>query len=275
MKVSCLPVSLFPDIISGRMSIQDWCKASKTCNLDGIDISMSFLQNHTPVYLESIKDALEIENVPIIMATSYPDFTHPDRNQREREFVYFARDIALCSELKIKYLRVLAGQAHPETKIVDGVRWAIENIRNASRIADHYGVQLLYEDHSKPGAWKYTDFSYPPDLFLEIVEGIWDTSVGVNFDTGNIVAYGSDPLPILKKILPKVETIHVSDMKEYGKFSPVLIGTGVVPLKEIFNFLKENKFDKWFCIEEASFNGLMGVRQAVDAVRRIWDGITI
>lgn len=273
MKVSCLPVSLFSDIISGKMSLKEWLHASKQCGLDGVDISMAFLVNQTPVYLDSVKNALKEENVPIIMATTYPDFTHPNKIQREREFAYFVRDIALCSELQIKYLRVLAGQAHPDTSVKDGIRWAIENIRNASKIADDFGVQLLYEDHSKPGAWNYTDFSFPPEIFLEIVDGIWDTSVGINFDTGNIVAYGQETLPVLEKVFPKVETIHVSDMKEFGVFSPVLIGTGVAPLKPIFQFLKSNGFDKWFCIEEASFNGLTGITDAVRAVRTLWDEV--
>lgn len=274
MKVSCLPVSLFKEIISGSMSFQDWCLAAKQCGLDGIDISMSFIANHSPVYLESIKQILADEDVQIIMATAYPDFTHPSKIQRDREMAYFVRDIAVCAELKIKYLRVLAGQAHPETSISDGINLAIENIRNASKTADHFGVQLLYENHSKPSAWKYTDFSYPPDIFLTIVRGIWDTSTGINFDTGNFIAFGCDPLPILEKVLPKIETIHISDMKEYGTFSPVLIGTGIVPLKPIFQLLKENNFDKWFCIEEASFSGLQGIQLAVQATRKIWEEAT-
>ena len=85
------------------------------------------------------------------------------------------------------------------------------------------------------------------------------------------MAYGEDPLPILERVLPNVETIHVSDMKRKGEFSPVLIGTGVVPLKEIFSFLKEKGFDKWFCIEEASFTGMDGIKKAVDFVRETWE----
>lgn len=273
MKVSCLPVSLFQDIADGEMSLKDWIRQSKECDLDGIDISMGFLKNHTPVYLDRVKKELKKEKVPIVMATTYPDFTHPDKMQREREMEYFRRDIAVCSALKVKYLRVLAGQAHPKTSVAAGIKWAIEYIRNADEVAKKYGVQLLYEDHSKPGAWEYMDFSYPPNIFMEIVDGIWDTNVGINFDTGNIVAYGEDPLPILEKILPKIETIHVSDMQEYGRFSPVLIGRGVVPLRAIFSYLKNNGFDKWFCIEEASFQGLEGIKKAVSAVRRLWEDI--
>ena len=122
-----------------------------------------------------------------------------------------------------------------------------------------------------PGLGSYTDFSYPTEIFLKIVDGIWDTSTGINFDIGNIVAYGDDPLDVLEKVLPKVETIHVSDMKQHGIFSPVLIGTGVVPIQSIFQYLKNKGFDKWLCIEEASFQGYEGIKMAVDTVRRLWN----
>jgi len=49
------------------------------------------------------------------MITTYPDFTHPCATQREREIEYLRNDIAVASQLNAKFLRVTAGQAHPET----------------------------------------------------------------------------------------------------------------------------------------------------------------
>lgn len=271
MKVSCLPVSLFKQIIDGDISLKQWALEAKSVGLDGIDISMAFLKNHTPTYLTGIKEDLNQTGMPIIMATTYPDFTHPDPLQRKREMEYLRRDIALCSELGIKFLRVLAGQAHPGMGIEEGIKLAIEGLSQISLIADEYDLKLLYEDHAKPGAWHYIDFSYPPEIFLRIYQGIKETNIGINFDTGNIVAYGQDPLPVLKQVINDVETIHVSDMKSYGEFSPVLIGRGVVPLKEIFSYLKSVGYDKWFCIEEASLTGLDGIKKAVEYVRGTWE----
>lgn len=271
MKVSCLPVSLFSQIIDGEISLKRWAKDAKKVGLDGMDVSMAFFKNHTPTYLSTVKTEIEEAGLPIIMATTYPDFTHPDIVQREREMEYLRRDIALCSELDVMYLRVLAGQAHPGMGIDEGTALAIEGLKQSARIADKYNLKLLYEDHAKPGAWHYIDFSFPPRIFLNISEGIKNTSIGINFDTGNIVAYGEDPLKILEKVLPKVETIHVSDMKRSGEFSPTLIGTGVVPFNEIFSYLKSKDFDKWLCIEEASYTGMDGIKKAVDFVRETWE----
>lgn len=270
MKMSCLPVSLFEEMINDNMSIKQWANAAKGIGLDGIDVSMAFFKSHTPSYLSTLKADIHQVGMPIVMATTYPDFTHPEALQRKREMDYLKRDIALCSELNISFLRVLAGQAHPQMGREQGTALAIQGLRESAQTADEYGVKLLYENHAKPGAWHHTDFSYPPDLFLDIYEGIKNTGIGINFDTGNPVAFGVNPLPLLKTVLPDVETIHVSDMKQYGTFEPTLIGTGVVPLKEIFTYLKANRYDKWLCIEEASFTGMAGIQKAVDCVRETW-----
>ena len=271
MKLSCLPVSLFDEINTGKMPIEEFFRLAEEVGLDGIDISMNYLHCHSAVYVRQIREKFEAQRLPVIMCATYPDFTNPDPVQREREVAYFISDIALCDALHIPYLRILAGQAHPGVDVNEGIAWAVECMKKCADFADKTGVTLVYEDHGKPGAWDYIDMTYPPELFLKVVEGIRDTNIGINFDIGNIVAYGEDPLKIMKQVMPKIKTIHVSDMKEYGTFAPVLIGTGAVPLKETFHYLKEQQFDGWVCIEEASFTGFDGIRSAVATTRKLWE----
>jgi sugar phosphate isomerase/epimerase len=271
MKVSCLPVSFFKAMQNGEMSIKDWARTARKCGLDAIDLSIILIKNHTPVLLGQIRRDLEKENTGITMITTYPDFTHPCRLQRERELEYLKHDIAVASQVGAKYLRILAGQAHPETGLEDGKNWAVEYFKLASAAADKYGIVLLYENHSKPGAWDYTDFSLPSGIFLEIYERTRDTSIKINFDTGNTLVFGDDPVPVLEKVIKDVETIHVADNSERKKLSPVVIGTGIVPFNEIFRLLKKHSFGGWFCIEEASNTGEHGVRTATDFVRKTWE----
>jgi sugar phosphate isomerase/epimerase len=271
LRISCLPVSLFSAIIERQMSLPDWAEQGKRLGLDGIDISLLFIESHSPAYLGALKRKLKETGMPLVMATTYPDFTNPDAVQRKREMAYLWRDIALASELEVRYLRVLAGQAHPGTGRAEGIEWAVDNLAAAANTAREYGVMLLYEDHSKPGAWDYYDFSYPADIFLEMCERLRGTGIRLNFDTGNVAALGLDPLSILAQVVDMVETIHVADMAESGKFKPVLIGTGVVAFSKLFKYLKSKGFDNWLCIEEASFNGLEGIQKAIEFTRRTWD----
>jgi len=273
MKVSCLPVSHFGDITSGKMSTKQWFEAARDSGLDGVDISTLFIKNHTPVYLKQLKGELESVGLPVVMMVTYPDFSHPDPLQRDRELEYLSRDIAVASYLGVKYIRILAGQAHPETPIKEGIGWVVESFKKIAQKADKYGVKLVYENHAKPGSWDYTDFSQPTNIFLEIAEKIKDTSIGINFDTANVPAYGDDPIPVLEQIKDRVTTVHAADTAVKGALNPVLLGTGVVPFEDIFGLLKKSGFDGWICIEEASNTGMGAFKKAADFVRDTWEMI--
>jgi len=271
MKLSCLPVSYFKDIIDGRMSVKEWALEGARAGLDGIDLSILFLKSRSPEYLEKLRKEIVESGVRVAMLTTYPDFTHPDSNERERQLLKLQEDIVTASKLGADLLRVTAGQAHPGVGREEGIEWAVSGLRKAAHFARQYPVKLVYENHAKPGAWKYTDFSHPTDIFLSIVERTTNISLGVNWDTANTIAYGDDPIPVLRKIVNRVVSVHAADTSTRGQLKPVLLGTGLVPFKEMFTILRNAGFDGWICIEEGSFRGPAGVIAAADFVRRVWN----
>ena len=272
MKLSCLPVSLFPAIMSDQISIKEYARLCKSLDLDGFDLGMALIKNHTPVYINSLKKDIEEAAIPLTMITTYPDFTHPEARQREREFEYLRHDIAIASALGAKFLRITAGQAHPEMPVDRGIELVVSYFQRIAPHAENYEVKLVYEDHAKPGAWDYIDFSNPPQIFLRIAELIKDTGIGINFDTANILASGENKtLEVLEKVIDNVETIHVAETGTMGRSDPVLLGTGIVPFSEIFAMLKKYNWDKWLCIEEFSNLGIEGVKKAVEFTRKTWN----
>ena len=274
MQLSCLPVSLFPNFFNGSLSIPAWAEAAKKIGFDGFDISAMFFQNHVPTYLTKLAEDVEKIGIPMVMVSSYPDFTNRNPAQAAREEAYLACDMAVSAQMGAKYLRVLAGQAHPGMDRAAGVAAAVAGLKRAAATARAHGITLVYENHAKPAAWHYIDFSFPPDIFLKVFDGIADTDVMLNFDVGNATAETTgegDELKLLERVFDKVATFHVCDMKQKGVFSPTLVGTGKTPLPELFRFIKSKGFDGWFCIEEASGMGMDGVQKAHDYVRNLWD----
>jgi sugar phosphate isomerase/epimerase len=271
MRLSCLPVSYFRDIINGRMSIEEWAREGSRAGLDGIDLSILFLKGRSGDYLDKTRQEIEETGIRVAMVTTYPDFTHPDPTERERELTKLEDDIVTASRLGADLVRVTAGQAHPSVGRRDGINWAVNGLTRAMEFARGYTVKLVYENHAKPGAWQYTDFSHPTNIFLEIVERTTSISLGVNWDTANTIAYGDDPIPVLKRVLARVVSVHAADTSTRGELKPVLLGTGLVPFREMFQILRDAGFDGWICIEEASFKGPAGVKAAADFVRRVWN----
>lgn len=269
---SCLSVSLFPDIMNGKMTIREYAVLCRDLGLDGFDLGVILLKNHTPRYLASVRQDMEAVGLRLHMVTTYPDFTHPLALQRARELEYLRHDIALSSELGARYLRVTAGQAHPATGTEDGITWAVENLLVAAEVADRLGVQLVFENHSKPGAWDYMDFNNRPEHFLRIAESLRGSSIAINFDTANILVAGSDDtLGVLDQVYDRVVSIHVAETATKGEMDPVALGTGLAPIPAVFSYLKARGYSGWLSLEEWGNRGVEGVRTAVSYVRETWE----
>jgi len=270
MKLSCLPVSFFPKIVAGEMSVGDWAKVGAEAGLDAIDLSVLFLKRLDADYLQQMRRDIEAAGMRVQMITSYPDFTNPDAAERRRQLEQEIAFIEAAGRLGAETIRVTSGQAHPGLREEDGLRWALEGLRGCEEAGRKAGVKLVLENHGKPGVWQYTDFDQPTHIFLALAEALRDSSIGINFDTANPIAYGDDPLPILEKVIDRVVTIHAADTDTRGALNHVLLGTGLVPFKAIFGFLKKAGWDGWICMEENSRRGAQGVQEAAAFIRKTW-----
>ena len=271
MKLSCLPVSFFPEIVAGRMSVGEWARMGAQIGFDGVDLSILFLPDPSPEKAAAMRREVEGAGMQVVMVCTYPDFTHPSQAQREIELQKERQAIVAAGALGARFVRVTAGQAHPEAPRAEGIAWAIEGLRALMGTAGNLGPQLVYENHGKPGAWQYTDFSTPPDIFLEIARATADLGLGIHFDTANATAFAEDPLALLEQVVDRVVTVHAADTAVRGELRPVLLGTGVTPFDVLFRRLHRAGWDGWLCIEEASKLGREGVEAAARFVRRMWE----
>jgi len=270
LKLSCLPVSYFSDIIEGRMTVAEWARMGAELGLDAIDLSILFVPDRGSPAVAALRRQIEDQGMGVAMLTSYPDFTHPDPAQRKRELDLEQEVAEVAAGLGARLVRVTAGQAHPGTGRNEGTAWAIDGLCRLVERTRGSGVTLVYENHAKPGAWEYTDFSQPPEIFLEVARGTADAGLAINFDTGNAAAFAEDPLALLDQVIDRVASVHASDTAERGQLRPVLLGTGVTPFGPLFGRLVAAGWDGWICMEEASFQGRDGVEAAAQFVRQTW-----
>lgn len=271
MKLSCLPVSFFSELINGTMSVAEWACIGRKARLDAVDLSVLFIPDRSLRTAAQIRRQIEAEGMQVAMLTTYPDFTHPDPTVRQEELERGIHAVQLAAELGAQLVRVTAGQAHPQTGLEEGIAWAIEGLTRLKESTAETGISLVYENHAKPGVWQYTDFSQPPEIFLKISEGTAGCGLGINFDTGNASAYSDDPVALLERVIDRVISVHASDTAKKGELRHVLLGTGVTPYRDLFAVLKQAHWDGWICMEEASFQGPAGVEAAADFIRKTWN----
>lgn len=252
------------------MSVAEWARMAAEIGLDAIDLSILFVPDHRVETILALRREIEQAGMRVAMVTTYPDFTHPDPAHRERELVKAEETVSVAAGLGAELVRVTAGQAHPDVSRDRGIGWAVEGLSRLAEKTRNSRVTLVYENHSKPAAWTYTDFSEPPDRFLEIVNRTSGIGLGINFDTANATAFAPDPLALLDRVVNRVVSVHASDSAVKGALQPVLIGEGITPFPALFAHLQEAGWDGWICIEEASFNGRQGIIQAVNFIRSTW-----
>ncbi|CAN5765662.1 sugar phosphate isomerase/epimerase [soil metagenome] len=270
MKLSCLPVSLYPDLTAGTRTLVDWFNFAGELGLDGADVSVVHLQSQQPAYLQTLRRQAVDAGVQIAMLVTYADFTHPDATERTRQIEEIRAYCDVAAALGASFMRVTAGQAHPGIERAAGIEWAVAGLTACLDKATATGVTLCYENHTKGYAWTYNDFSQPADRFLEIVARTTGTSLKLLYDTANTLAAGDDPLAVLDQVKDRVAVVHVNDIRQAGRFEPVLLGAGVAPVQEIFARLIQNGFDNWVSVEEASKTGKEGFHRAIPLAEQLW-----
>lgn len=270
MKLSCLPVTFYADFNNGTRTLADWFRFAHEIGLDGADLSVMHVKNRTPAYLDDLRQQATDAGVQIVMLATYSDFTHPDAAERNRQIEDIRAWIEAGARLGLSFLRLTAGQNHPEVERSTGLSWAAEGLLTCAEAAKGSGVTMLYENHTRGAAWTMNDFTQPADRFLDVVRMSEGSDLRLLFDTANNLALNDDPIAVLKQVKSRVSAVHIADIRQPGTFEPVVIGTGASPIRDVFDLLRKDGYDGWLSIEEASKTGEAGFRQAVEFVDRTW-----
>ena len=220
----------------------------------------------------------------IPMVCCSPDFTHPDKEFRDREIAKEKRWIDMTCALGGSYCRVLSGQRRPELSIDEGVRLAADCIEECLSYAQERNITLILENHYKDDFWIYPEFAQKADVFCKLADSIQHPFFGINYDPSNAYLAGEDPTDLLKRVSDRVVSMHASDryLKEgtieglrreetsegYAKrLAHGEVGRGLNDYDAIFSELKRVGFDNWISIEDG-VEGMDQLERSVSFLRR-------
>lgn len=265
MPVSCLPVSLFHDFFQGSMTLKRWSAFAKGIGLDYIDINRKCLMDLTVGEVERMAKDLYL---PVMMVTTYSDFTIPDAEGRAAAIEAAKNDILITAALGGKYIRLTAGQHYPIQDEKEAIEHVCDGFEACISTAEKAGVRILLENHSKPGAWQYNDFNFHFERMIKLWERVKELPIGVNYDTANSYALHKWR-ELLKVFNERIETIHVNDLDTISPLRFSCIGDGIVPLEEQIKALLAIGFQGPVCIEEAGMEGIVGIHRSVKFTRSL------
>ena len=268
MKLSSIPVSFFDSIRGGQMSVTEWMDFAAGLGLDGVECGPPLIRPIGPATPTEYRRLAAERGLAVSNYTAYSDFTHPDPEVRKREIAAALNNVAVAKELGAPSVRALTGQQWPGVEQAQGVAWVVEGVRRMAEQADRAGLRVNVENHTKASTWANFDFAIHGELFLQVLEGLRDTPIGVQFDTANPLVAGEDTLALFEKVRSRIGYVHVNDVRRPGVFEFVTVGTGIAPIREVLSRLHKQAYGGWVGIEEASRTGRDGFRQAVRYLRQ-------
>jgi sugar phosphate isomerase/epimerase len=270
MRFSGVPMIFFKDMVLERtMSLFDWFPIAASLGLDGTEIHDQSLAYFDPAYLDEIGEALAGHALRVSQVVGAADLGHPDPEVRASELASLRRNVDVAAHLDATCVRATAGQQHPDVPLEQAMAWATGGLLAAAEYGAQRDVWVAYEDHYKDYFWERPDLSQRGAIFLEIVERLRDTPLRINFDFGNPVMIGEDPLVLLRQVVDLVVHVHCSDRFQ-GEYPHQIAGQGSVDFVSGFTILRDAGYNGWLSSEYNGTEGVEGLRQSVEYIRRTW-----
>ena len=275
----------------GTVSMAQWVDEATALPVDGLEWYAGFLEMADEANWAPIRLRVEDYSLRIPMLCCSPDFTHPDDDFRASQVAQQKAWIRMIAKLGGQYCRVLSGQNRPHLTREEGIRYTVECIQACLPYASDKGVILVMENHYKDDFWSYPEFAQPMDIFCDIVDRIDHPNFGVNYDPSNTYLAGEDPLELLRRVAPRVVTMHASDRylaegtledlrrEESGaagyakRLRHGEIGKGLNDYDAIFTILKdagfgngERPYENWISLEDG-VDGMDQLQRSAEFVR--------
>ena len=227
--------------------------------------------------IPQVKQRIEAAGLEIAVYAASNNFVKPAASARQQEVDELKRNVDIALELGVDTMRVFSGDAREGVAADAGMSWILEGLSASAAYAEARGVTLALENHGR--------FAGRSDQVRDIIERVGSPALRANFDTGNFLLVGQDPVAAARELAPYVVLAHLKDMRIAGADEPghrfelddgtVLtgsaVGDGLVDLPAVFAVLREAGYAGWLSLEfEGSEDPLaVGVPRSLAAARRL------
>ena len=271
-------VGVGQDKPENQMTIKEFLKRAKELKVDGVSLETCFLESKEKSYLKDLKAMLDDYGFDRVWAWGHP--LGLERGLNPDAFNEMKRAIADAKTVGAGVMRVVASSwrfRHEDHKEQLG-RLELQ-FREAVKIARDHGVKLAMENHQ--------DFT--AEEILSLLEGVNSPYFGVNFDTGNSVRLGEDPVRSMELLAKYTFAVHLKDIAlnpteakptDWFYHSCVPIGQGLIDNQAIVNTLAKAGFKGFLAVEidrpayEWKGREDEAVAQSVEGMRRLAANLT-
>ncbi len=249
----------------------DYAAARGVAGVELLDMFWSDVERELPQVKQRLADA----GLEVAVYSISNNFIQPEAEARVRELGDLKRGVDLALELGVDLLRVFSGSARDDVSQEQGEAWILEGLSAGAAYAASRGVILALENHGR--------FAGRSDQVRAIIEQVGSPALRVNFDTGNFLPVGQDPVEAARELAAWTALVHLKDMRLAGageaghvfeapdgrKLTGSIIGEGLVDLAAVRAVMDGAGYAGWWSLEyEGSEDALnVGVPRSLAAAR--------
>lgn len=209
------------------------------------------------VQKESIRRALDesglaISNVNAFMMNAvadprqpywHPSWTDPDPHYRAIRREHTKRSLQLAADLGAPHITTEPGGPPFEGQSRDAAMALFrEELAPCVELAERLGVGLLIEP--EPGLLLERFEEY-----LELMDRIDSSLVGLNFDIGHAYCVGQDPQDWVERMAVHTVHYHVEDIAATRVHAHLVPGRGAIDLRATFDAIRQTGYEGWLTVE--------------------------
>ena len=120
---------------------------------------------------------------------------------------------------------------------------SLDALDTLEMLAREYDIKVCFHNHPRPTAM------WNPDKTWDAIKDR-HANIGFCADVGHWVSSGLDPLEVIKKVAPRVHSIHMKDREALGEWTHDRpYGTGVIDIAAILDEVRKHGFEGNVAIE--------------------------
>lgn len=276
MKLSMSMWSVVAAVKDGRIDLSGFIEFAAEQGVAGVEL-LDFFWSDAEREIPKVKEQIAAADMEIAVYAASNNFVQPDADARRHEVSQLKRNVDIALELGVDTMRVFSGDAREGVAQDEGTAWILEGLSSSAAYAEARGVTLALENHGR--------FAGRSDQVRDIIEQVGSPALRVNFDTGNFLLVGQDPVAAARELAQYVVLVHLKDMRvaaadETGHrfelpdgtvLTGSAVGDGLVDLPAVMAVLREAGYDGWLSLEfEGSEEPLtVGVPRSLAAARAL------
>ncbi len=254
MKLSLSMYSCVRAVRAGKLDLMgflDFAASQPVSGVELLDMFWTDAENEIP----QVKRRLADLDLALAVYSLSNNFIQPDASKRARELADLRRGIDTALGLGVDFLRVFSGDAKQGISHEQGMEWILEGLAAGADYAQSHGATLALENHGR--------FAGRSDQVRDIIKRVNSPALRVNFDTGNFLIMGQDPVAAAHDLKEWVALVHLKDMKPAtgdeashvfadpnGRLlTGSVVGDGLVDLPAVMAVLREAGYTGWLSLE--------------------------